>query len=397
MGMTAVNNRKLALWTAASALLLSANTAYAAESCSYRPPIEIDNGNGDEVFNELPLATTAKGEVPSHFSMECLGQGGGTGQIGLAVTGNVGGNIVSQIGNQAIESNAAIGGGAPGYNATPISMFLISGVNKLSHDGYGMTMGGTPFGRTAEYDELDAGFTFGLRLDGSKSLGLAPNTLTFGVFGNYTRTDIDLGAMAGYPKSGKVDVDSWSVGGYGLLTDGWKYGMVTVSGTFGSPNTEDFVYGSTSEFKTVGISTSAATGVLIPVGGAKLDLRGGLTYITVSGDDHTDSLGLHYTDAKLEDLSGSVSARLFGVMRTDGGVLRPFVQGGLNQRFHYKSEVSVEGTPFTFNDGDTTLFARAGVDFDLSRSTQAYISVRGDQGEDVQAISGQVGMTIKLD
>lgn len=390
--------RKLLLSAAVPAVMLTANAAQAQEACrwSYGDETVVEYNNREEIKNP-----TGGYILTPRYNPECLGSSAGGGQLGLAATGKAGLNVTNQIANQAIDpllgGGGAGGGGAPGYTATPISMFMISGINKVSHDGFDTTMSGASFGRTPEYDQLDTGFTFGVRLDGSKAVGLAPNTLTFGLFGNYTKSDIDLGAVPGYAKSGQVDVDSWSVGGYALVTDGWKYGMVTVSGTFGSPEREDFVYGSNADFNTTAVATSANLGMLVPLGSAKIDLRGAVTYVTVSGDDHTDSIGIRYTNAKLEDVTGSLSARLFGLIRTENGVLRPFVQGGVNQRFHYKSTITVEDTPFTFDDGDTTVFARAGVDFDLSRSTQAYVSVRGEQGEDVQAIAGQIGVTIKLD
>jgi outer membrane autotransporter protein len=84
-------------------------------------------------------------------------------------------------------------------------------------------------------------------------------------------------------------------------------------------------------------------------------------------------------------------------MKTESGSFRPFIQGGLSQRFHYSNEVDVEGVTFDFEDDDTTVFARAGVDFDIDRSLQAYVSVRGDANESLEAIAAQVGLTFKLD
>ena len=126
-------------------------------------------------------------------------------------------------------------------------------------------------------------------------------------------------------------------------------------------------------------------------------MRGGLNYLHASGDDYTDSIGSHYTDAHMEEFSGSVSARLFSVVRVEAFYVRPFVQGGLNQRFHYENEITIDNATFRFNDADTSVFARAGIDFDVDKSIQAYLSVRGDASEDMRAIAAQVGFTIKLD
>ncbi len=136
---------------------------------------------------------------------------------------------------------------------------------------------------------------------------------------------------------------------------------------------------------------------MIPVGRATLDLRGGFTFISASGDDYTDSAGVHYSDAKLEETSGELSARLFQVVRLESGTLRPFIQGGVSQRLYYSNEVDVEGTTFSFEDADTTAFARAGIDFDVDRSLQAYVAVRGDVNKSLEAITAQVGLTFKID
>jgi hypothetical protein len=73
------------------------------------------------------------------------------------------------------------------------------------------------------------------------------------------------------------------------------------------------------------------------------------------------------------------------------------VQGGLTHRLHYENELKIEAETFAFDDADTSVFARAGIDFDVDQSTQAYVAVRGDASEDFEAIAAQVGVTFKLD
>jgi outer membrane autotransporter protein len=77
--------------------------------------------------------------------------------------------------------------------------------------------------------------------------------------------------------------------------------------------------------------------------------------------------------------------------------MRPFVQTGVTQRFAYENELKINGDKFSFDDADTTVFARAGLDFDVGDTTQAYLAVRGDASEDLQSIAAQVGITFKLD
>ena len=295
--------------------------------------------------------------------------------------------------------SAPLASGTPGHE---LSMFAVSGVTTLSHEGYRASSslaGGN--GLTPEFDETDVGLTVGLRWDASRAFNLDKSSLTLGVIANYTHTDIDLGTNDAlspfFSKTGSADVDSWSVGTFGLITDGHKYGLLTMTGTFGSPHTENAVFGSTADFDTAGIAISAMSGVLIPMGAATLDLRGGFNFTHASADNYADSAGIRFTDAKLEEISGTASARLFRVVKLGDGSLRPFIQGGLTQRLHYSNEVDVEGVTFSFEDADTTVFARAGVDFDIDHFLQAYLAVRGDASESLEAVSAQVGLTFKLD
>ncbi len=329
-------------------------------------------------------------------------------QVVTGLTGTIANNLTNVVLDLALVEAAGGGSGGGGIGApivapavgAPLSMFMVSGVTKLSHDGFSATsvLGNDT---TPKFDETDVGLTVGVRWDASRHFDLAPNTVTLGLIGNYTHTDIDFGTNAALApfikKSGSADVDSWSVGTFGLITDGRKYGLFTLNATFGSPDTENLALASTAEYDTFGIAGAAMSGVLIPMGGATLDLRGGFTFVSADGDDYADSVGVHYSNAELEEISGEISARLFQVVKLESGTLRPFIQGGLNQRLHYSNEVEVEGVKFSFDDDDTTIFARAGVDFDINHALQAYLSVRGDVNESEEAIAAQVGLTFKLE
>ena len=76
--------------------------------------------------------------------------------------------------------------------------------------------------------------------------------------------------------------------------------------------------------------------------------------------------------------------------------MRPFVQGGVDYRFHYENEIEVENVKFSFDEGPTTLFGRVGMDFDIGDRAQAYVAFRGDHNEDFDTLAGQVGFTVKL-
>lgn len=317
-----------------------------------------------------------------------------SGQIaGLALDiadGGAGGSFV----------NAPFASGAQGRE---LSMFAVSGATKISHGGFQSSsalLGGN--GRTPDFEEVDYGFTIGLRWDASNYFDLARNTVTFGLLANYTHSDIDIGPndVLGqfFDKTGSADIDSWTAGAFGLVTDGVKYGLVTVAATLGAPTAQNAVLNSTADYDTLGVAASAMGGVLLPVsGGAKLDMRGGFNFVSASAEDYNDSAGVSYSNSQFEEISGTVSARLFHVTKLQSATLRPFIQGGLNHRLHYRNEVDVEGVAFSFDDADTTYFARAGLDFDLDRYMQAYVAVRGDKSESLEALSAQLGLTFKLD
>ena len=299
------------------------------------------------------------------------------------------------------ETAVVVGPFAASSPGAASSMFMVSGYKHLSHDGYSVSSDFSPAtGKGPGFEEDNYGLTIGTRFDGSDLFGTEKGSVTLGVLANYTHTDIEVGAVPNAPgnfKSGSVSIDSWSVGGYGMVTDGRYYGLVTVTGTFGSPEAENALLPATADTNTFGFAASAMSGVLVPVGGAKLDLRGGLNYLHASSDDFTDSVGSRFTDARMEEFSGTLSARLFSVMRVDDYNVRPFVQGGVNYRFHYENEIIVDNATFAFDDSDTSIFGRAGIDFDVGQNIQAYLAVRGDASEDFTAIAAQVGITFRLD
>jgi outer membrane autotransporter protein len=277
---------------------------------------------------------------------------------------------------------------------------MVSGYKHRSHDGYSVQSAVPAFsGSTPGFEEENYGLTIGGRFDGSEFFGASPNSVTLGLLGNYTRTEIDIDAPLAGLSGGSATVDSWSVGTFGLVTDGTRYGLLSVTGTFGSPETETEIVGPISAaFNNYAVATSAVVGVLVPLGGSvRLDLRGGLDYVYARSEDFEDSLGVDYTDGRTQEFAGSASARLFSVIKADGYDVRPFVQAGVSHRFHYENELKVDGIAFSFDEADTSLFGRAGVDFSLSQSTQAYLAVRGDASEDFEAIAAQFGLTFKLD
>lgn len=293
--------------------------------------------------------------------------------------------------------------GAVVSNLSPVATtFGISGVSATAHDGFQIASPRSARGRTPDFDSLDAGGTLGLRFDASRAFGWSSDTLTMGVFGNYTSTDIDFGSTPqlralGVTHVGDASLNTGSAGGYTLLTNGSIYGLAIGSGEFGDASVTDKVIHSHSDFDTSGFSSSMIGGVVIPAWSrTKLDVRGGLNYLSATGDSHVDTAGISFSDGELREFSGTISGRLFQNWAYQNSIIRPFVQAGVDHRFSYENEVRVEGVKYSFDEGADTLFGRIGIDVDVGDRVQAYLAFRGDHNEDFDTVAGQVGITLRL-
>jgi len=293
--------------------------------------------------------------------------------------------------------------GAVVNSLSPVATtFGISGVSATSHDGFEIDSPRSARGRTPKFDSLDAGGTLGLRFDASQAFGWSSDTLTMGIFGNYTSTDIDFESTPqlralGITKTGDASLNTGSAGGYALLTNGNVYGLAIGSGEFGDASLKDNVIHSRSSFDTSGFSSAMIGGVVIPAWSrTKLDVRGGLNYLSATGDSHVDTAGISFSDGELQEFSGTISGRLFQTWEYENSIIRPFVQVGVDHRFSYENEVRVEGIKYSFDEGDDTLFGRIGIDVDVGNRVQAYLAFRGDHNEDFDTAAGQVGLTLRL-
>lgn len=293
--------------------------------------------------------------------------------------------------------------GAVLHSVSPVAeSFGISGVSHMSHDGFVVSSAGLPDGRSPDFDSLDAGGTLGVRFDASQALNWPRDSLTIGLFGNYTNSEIDFNSNAalrdlGITSAGNASLNSGSGGGYALATNGQVYGMALGSGEFGSASVRDGVLDSHSDFDTSGFSSSLLGGIVFPAWTrTKVDLRTGLNYLTTTADNHIDTAGISFGDAHINEFSGTASARLFTTWIRGNTVLRPFVQGGVDYRFMYENEIRVDNVEYSLDEGRTTLFGRVGMDFDIADYVQAYLAFRADHNEDFDTVGGQLGLTVKL-
>lgn len=109
------------------------------------------------------------------------------------------------------------------------------------------------------------------------------------MFGNYTNSDIDFDPDPILRESGAHGVGddatlkSGSAGGYALLTNGILYGLAIASGEFGDAEVKSGFYKEKTDFDTSGFASSLFGGIVISTGPrSKLDLRGGLNYLTAT-------------------------------------------------------------------------------------------------------------------
>lgn len=280
-----------------------------------------------------------------------------------------------------------------------VTTFGISGVSHTSHNGFQIE--GPIGGRTLGFDSLDVGVTLGFRVDASKAISLPADTLTLGLFGNYTNSDIDVDSTEalrelGLTNAGDATLNNGSAGGYVLLTNGAVYGLGLASGEFGKANVDDGPFKS-PDFDTSGFASSLLGGAIVSLGPlTKLDFRGGLNFLTANAENHVGFGDLQFSDGEIDQFSGALSARLFATWNYGRTVVRPFVQGGVDYRFHYDNEVEIEAVKFSFDEGRTTVFGRAGIDFDMGNRSQLYFAVRADHNDDFDTVAGQAGLTIRL-
>jgi hypothetical protein len=361
--------RTLRLSAGVAAMLVASSGAAFAQSIEYNP----DRPNE---FPSYRYGAQHRTVVPQALS-------------GVINSGNS--NLMDDIVSAAQAVSPASGGVLA--TTTP---FMISGISKTEHDGFGVK---SPFGNGSApgFDATSYGFTPALRWDASGLFGLPKGKVAMGVFGNYTHSDIDIKTSDILGLATKLKADNWSAGGFAMATTGRIYVSGVVMGSFGTADAVGQLLDTSHKIDTSGFSSAVTAGMLIPVSGnAKLDLSARLNYLDSTTDNFRDHLNYSYTDSRVAGLDGTLAAKLFTVIPDQSQTWRPFIQGGVTQRFWNTNEIKLEGYNFSFTDDNTTFFGRGGVDLELGRSLQGFVAVRGDLNSDVSVVSGQAGLTWKL-
>jgi hypothetical protein len=284
------------------------------------------------------------------------------------------------------------------WNAVTFGTSNHGGYQFRAGSGDNVTTGTTLEMRTTERSDMP-----GLLWDASTLAGLKPGTLHFGVNGGIAESDLDVRANSalrslGLTQAGVGKLKSWSAGGFALLTTRAWYTGAAAGGSWGRAETENFVTGARSDFDGSSFTSALFAGRILPIvsDDVRLDLRATLGYQRTVGEAHNDTIGITYSDHIVETFDGSLSARLFGVVRLPSLTLRPYVQSGVVHRFHYLNELQIQGIDFSFDDADTSVFFAGGLDFDINSTLQLSTGVRHDHSPDYDSLTGRIGVLLKL-
>jgi hypothetical protein len=306
-------------------------------------------------------------------------------------------------------SGSSGGGGASGMAALPLSnlwMWNAATLGTSSHGGYRFRAGSGDnviTGTTLEMRTNQRSEMPGVLWDASTLVGLKPGTLHFGVNGGIAESDLDVRGNSalrslGITQAGAGNLKSWSAGGFALLTTRAWYTGAAAGGSWGRAETENYVTGARSDYDGSSFTSALFAGTILPImsDDVRLDLRATLGYQRTVGEAHNDTVGITYSDHTVETFDGSLSARLFGVVRLPSLTLRPYVQAGVAHRFHYLNELRIQGIDFSFDDADTSIFFAGGLDFDINSALQLSAGVRHDRSPDYDSLTGRFGLLWKL-
>lgn len=276
-------------------------------------------------------------------------------------------------------------------------------VGRTDHDGYQLNdRDGNTCGAPLPFQTLERAQLPGVLWDASSAFGLKKGTLHMGLSGGAVAADTQVKANAalrdsGIAQAGTTRLQSWSVGGFSLLTmDKWYAGSA-FGGSWGRTESQNFVMGSDSDYDTSTFVAAGFVGSIVPLTDTvRLDVRGTLSYQRTVGDAHVDSLGVVYGDHVISAADAMLSGRLFGVFRQDGLTIRPFIQGGVAHHLSYGNNLEIGGIAFTLQEADTTIFAATGLDFEIDKTLQLSVGVRRDHSPDSDSVTGRFGFSLRL-
>jgi hypothetical protein len=278
-------------------------------------------------------------------------------------------------------------------------------VGTTDHSGYQFQAnggGGAVTGSTLPIRSLDKAELPGVLWDASSPMGLKRGTLHLGITGGVAESDLDIGTNgllldAGIKQGGAADLRSWSAGGFALLTNGSWYAGSAVGGSWGHSVIDNYLSGASSNYDVSSFTSAFFLGTVLPLADTiRFDVRSTLGYQRTVGEAHADTLGIFYGEQTIEALSAGLSARLFGVLHQGDLIVRPYLQAGLAHRLHYDNGLQIGGIDFTFDDASTSIFAAAGIDFEINETLQLSAGLRQEHSPDYDSLSGRFGIVLNL-
>jgi hypothetical protein len=362
------------------------------------------NGNGNQGNINQASGNQGNGNGEPQDSGKGKGKGQKVGQTQAAVTTPPALQQLTALIDRDLESRfngsraAAIGAASLYNTGSNLGVFAVSGISYTAHDGFKTTSQGAHSTGPA-FDILNTGVTAGVRYDVSQAMGLAQKSVIVGAFGNYTRSDISITAPLAdtglSPGDGKTAVDSLAGGAYAVVTAGRLYMLGIGAYSTGTPNF--FNNQASTTQNTTGFVSSGAVGTVLPLAGRfNADLRATLSYSSSSLDSSVGTGGVFISQGKVEDLTGSLSVKVFYMERWGAWTVRPFAQAGVAEHLTYTNQVAVDNILYKFTEDPTSFTGRVGFDFEHDELLQSFLALKGDVSSDRTTVSGQVGLTLKL-
>lgn len=329
---------------------------------------------------------------------------------------------VAAFGNSLLDAGNALG-------PFVVSAVAIQGLGtNTTHDG--LTASFNPTFDMPDHEDTDFTVTLSFSYDvGRRRLGgqkdVAPRRSKFwqiGGFVGYQTLETELGNTVftsglGLGGAGSARNNAVLVGGYSLMA--WKnfYTFSTISGTFGQ--TEDFntALAANSKYDTDGYVSSSAIGYVMTLGqrrGAKdggrdrnlkLDARAELSSSKHFGDAHVNSAGFRIGESRVESVTGGLSLTLFSEIRKGDAIIKPYIKGGIQQRFDHDNTViiptqviqgnTINRTEISFDEEDTFVTVEGGLS--IARKKGSLNGSAFYQGSgDADIIGGRIGYNLRL-
>jgi autotransporter family porin len=222
-----------------------------------------------------------------------------------------------------------------------------------------------------------------------------------GLFFGYANLDADIkGQALGWNdlKTGKLDLDATSVGGYWthIGPSGWYVDGVVMGTWFGGDSRSTRGVG--IDIGGSAVTVSLEGGLPIPLSESwSIEPQAQLIWQHLSLDDQSD----RYSSVVFDDddgVTGRIGARLQGSYQLGQGMLRPYLKANLWHAFNGTDDVTFGIDPIKTEQGGTSLELGGGVTYDFTRSLSAFATASDTfdiDGSHLQTVAGNVGVRLK--